>query len=131
VTDPIADMLTRVRNASRAGHDQVLMPASKMKLEMARLLRAEGYVQRYELADDKKQGLLRITLRYAGPRRQPAIEGIKRASKPGLRRYAGRRSIPRVQGGLGIAIVSTSRGLMTDREARSKGMGGEVICYVW
>ena len=131
MTDPIADMLTRIRNAIQAGHDQVLIPASKMKVEMARLLRAEGYVQKVELVDDKKQGMLRVTLRFVGSRREPAIQGLKRVSKPGLRVYSGRREVPRVQGGMGTAIVTTSRGLMTDREARSKGLGGEVLCFVW
>jgi small subunit ribosomal protein S8 len=124
-------MLTRIRNASRAGHDQVLIPASRAKLEIARLLRAEGYIQKCELLDDRKQGTLRVTLRYVGQRRQPAIQGIKRVSKSGLRLYVGKRSIPRVVGGMGTAIMTTSSGLMADREARSKGLGGEVICFVW
>ena len=131
VTDPIADMLTRIRNASRAGHEQVLMPASRARLDIARLLKAEGYIQKCELVDDKRQGVLRLTLRYVGQRRQPAIQGIKRVSKAGLRVYVGKRAIPRVIGGMGVAIVTTSSGLMSDREARARGLGGEVVCYVW
>lgn len=131
MTDPIGDMLTRVRNAYRAKHQEVLIPASKLRLEIAKVLKAEGYVDKYELIDDKKQGRIRIVLRYAGPKQQPAMLGIRRVSRPGLRRYCRRSSIPRVAGGMGTAILTTSQGLMTDREARRRRIGGEVICYVW
>ena len=130
MTDPIADMLTRIRNAVMANHDEVEVPASKMKLEIARVLAQEGFIRGYELIDDGKQGILRIKLKY-GPNRERVIHGIKRVSKPGRRIYVKKDEIPRVMGGLGIAILSTSRGIMADREARRLGIGGEVICYVW
>jgi len=133
VTDQIADMLTRIRNAGQARHEQVLVPASRIKEEIARILKAEGYIQKYERVDDPAypgQGALRVTLKY-GARREPVIAGISRVSKPGLRVYARQRAIPRVQDGLGVAIVSTSKGVMSDREARRQGVGGEVLCYVW
>lgn len=131
VTDPVADMLTRVRNAASAGHDALSMPTSRVKVEIARLLKDEGYIQKYELTDlEKPTGTLRITLKY-GPRRQAVIRGLRRVSKPGRREYVGWREIPRVQGGLGVAILTTSRGLMTDRQARSERVGGELLCYVW
>jgi small subunit ribosomal protein S8 len=129
-TDPIADMLTRIRNASRARHEQVEIPASRLKLEIAKILRAEGYIQKYEVRDDDKQGMLVVTLKY-GEGRQPAIAGLRRASKPGRRMYVGARQVPRVMGGLGTTIMSTPKGAMTGREARRQRVGGEVLAYVW
>jgi len=129
-TDPIADMLTRVRNACRAHHDQVEIPASRLKLDIAKILRAEGYIQKYELRDDNKQGVLVLTLKY-GAGRQPAIVGLRRISRPGRRVYVGARRVPRVMGGLGTVVVSTPKGPMTGREARRQGVGGEVLLYVW
>jgi len=130
VTDPIADMLTRIRNANAAGHDQVSVPASKLKAEIARILKEEGFIQDWMWVHDGPQGTLRITLKY-GPKRERVLRGIRRVSKPGLRVYVRRPEIPRVRGGLGIAILSTSRGILTDRQARRLGVGGEVLCYVW
>jgi len=131
VTDPIADMLTRVRNAAAAGHDTVAVPNSRLKMDLARLLRDEGYVQKVELTDtDKPTATIKITLKY-GPRRQPVFRGIRRASKPGRRLYVGWREIPRVQGGLGVAILTTSRGVITDRQARTDKVGGELLCTIW
>lgn len=131
VTDPIADMLTRVRNAAGAGHETVEMPASKLKTELARLLKAEGYIQKYEITDtNKPTPTLKITLKY-GPRRQPVFRGLRRTSKPGRRVYVGWEKIPRVQGGLGVAILTTSRGVMTDRQARTERVGGELLCMIW
>lgn len=131
VTDPIADMLTRIRNAAIAGHETVGMPTSKLKMDIARLLKDEGYIAKYEVTDtEKPTPTLRITLKY-GARRQPVILGLRRVSKPGLRKYVGWQEIPRVQGGLGIAIVTTSRGVMTDRQARTERVGGELLCLVW
>jgi len=131
VTDPIADMLTRVRNAAAAGHDTVGVPASRLKMDLARLLRDEGYIQKVELTDtDKPTATIKITLKY-GPRRQPVFRGIRRASKPGRRLYVGWREIPRVQGGLGVAILTTSRGVITDRQARTDKVGGELLCTIW
>lgn len=130
MTDPIADMLTRIRNATMVYHDSVDIPSSKMKLSVAEILKNEGYIRDYTFLKDDKQGILRIYLKY-GPNREKVIGGLKRISKPGLRVYAGKEELPRVLGGLGIAIVSTSRGLMTDRQARKEGIGGEVVCYVW
>jgi len=129
-TDPIADMLTRIRNASLARHEHALVPASKLKLEIAKVLKAQGYIQKYDLIDDKKQGQLRVHLRYT-PERKAVISGVRRVSRPGMRIYVDKTHIPRVQGGLGVAILSTSRGVLTDREARRRGVGGEVLCYVW
>jgi small subunit ribosomal protein S8 len=131
VTDPIADMLTRVRNAAAAGHETVSLPASRLKMELARLLRDEGYLQKVELLEaDKPTAAIRITLKY-GPRRQPAFRGIRRASTPGRRLYVGWQEIPRVQSGLGIAVLTTSHGVMTDRQARVERIGGELLCTVW
>lgn len=130
VSDPIADMLTRIRNASSVYHPSVDVPASKMKTELARILKEEGFIRDWQLINDTKQGTLRIFLKY-GPKKERVISGLKRISKPGLRVYAGKEEIPRVLGGLGIAVLSTSEGIMTDREARERGIGGEVICYVW
>jgi small subunit ribosomal protein S8 len=130
VTDQIADMLTRIRNASQARHEHVLIPASKLKMELAKVLKAQGYIQKYDLVDDKRQGQIRIHLRYL-PNRDRVILGIKRISKPGVRTYVDAEKIPRVMGGLGVAILSTSQGVLTDREARRRHIGGEVLCHVW
>jgi len=130
ITDSIADMLTRIRNAEMARHDVVEMPASRVKQEIARILKAEGFIADYEVDRKRLPEVIRIRLRY-GDRKQPIISGLRRVSRPGLRVYARRAEVPRVQGGLGIAILSTSRGILTDREARRAGVGGEVLCYVW
>ncbi|MDR7522142.1 MAG: 30S ribosomal protein S8 [Armatimonadota bacterium] len=130
VTDAIADMLTRLRNANAARHEYVVVPASRMKLEIARILKREGFLADVQVIEKKPQSQLRLQLRY-GPKRAQVLSGIRRVSRPGLRIYAKRDEIPRVRGGLGVAILSTSRGLMTDREARRQGIGGEVICHVW
>lgn len=130
MTDPIADMLTRVRNANNALHDSLEMPGSNMKKSLAEILKAEGFIKNYEWVDDDKQGVLRMYLKY-GANKQRVISGIKRISKPGLRVYARKDELPRVLGGLGIAVISTSHGLMTEKHARAQGLGGEVICYVW
>lgn len=130
LTDPIADTLTRIRNANTAGHEKVDIPSSRLKVEIARILKEEGFVKGYKVIDDPKQGILRVYLKY-GPSNERVLRGIVRASKPGLRVYAGARKVPRVLSGMGIAIVSTSKGIMTDREARSQAVGGEVLCYVW
>jgi small subunit ribosomal protein S8 len=130
-TDPIADMLTRIRNAMLARQDQVLIPASRMKLELARILKNEGYIQKYTMTEeDKPQAKLRINLKYTSSR-LPVITQLKRVSTPARRIYAGRDEIPRVKGGLGISILTTSRGIMTDREARRLRVGGEIICTIW
>ncbi|HHT72882.1 MAG TPA: 30S ribosomal protein S8 [Firmicutes bacterium] len=130
MTDPIADMLTRIRNANSVKHDSVDIPGSKLKVELARILKDEGFIREYKVIDDGKQGILRVYLKYT-PQKGQVIQGLKRISKPGLRVYANKDEIPRVLGGLGIAILSTSQGVITDREARKQGVGGEVICYVW
>jgi len=130
MTDPIADMLTRIRNANTALHSSVEIPASKIKIALAEALKEEGYIANFEVVEDNKQGIIRITLRYENGKRR-IITGIKRISKPGLRVYANKDEIPRVLGGLGIAIISTSQGVMVDRKARAAGLGGEVLCYVW
>lgn len=130
VTDPIADMLTRIRNANSAGHPTVEVPCSKIKKAIAETLKNEGFIQDYEIIEDGKQGIIKIYLKY-GPNKERVITGIKRISKPGLRIYVGKDQIPKVLGGLGIAILSTSKGVMTDKQARKEGVGGEVICYVW
>ena len=130
MTDPIADMLTRIRNASMVYHDSVDVPASNMKKELARILKEEGFIRDYRVIDDGKQGIVRLYLKY-GADKQRVISGLKRISKPGRRVYARRDQVPRVLGGLGIAVLSTSKGLMTDKEARKQGVGGEVVCYVW
>ena len=133
MTDPIADMLTRIRNAVRAGHTSVVVPSSKMKLAIVRILKEEGFIQDYEVIPNRPQPRIRIWLKYAGERksRRPVIGGLKRVSKPGCRVYVGRRDVPWVLSGLGIAILSTPKGILTDRQARRMGVGGEVICYVW
>ena len=130
ITDPIADMLTRIRNANSAKHKTVDVPASKMKTAIAEILFKEGYIKSFELISNENQGIIRITLKYdeKGTR---VIDGIKRISKPGLRVYAGKEELPKVLNGLGIPIISTSKGLKTDKEAREAGMGGEVLAYIW
>ena len=130
MTDPVADMLTRIRNACSARHRRVDMPVSKLKLEIARLLRDNHYIQEFQVLDDGRHGLLRLYLRYHSGD-QPVIRELKRVSTPGLRRYVGAREIPRVKNGLGMAIVSTPKGLMTDRDARSAHMGGELVALIW
>jgi small subunit ribosomal protein S8 len=130
LTDPIADALTRLRNANTAGHEKVDIPSSGLKVEIMRVLKDEGFVSDYKVIDDQRQGILRVTLRY-GPGNERVLRGSVRTSKPGLRVYTGARKLPRVLSGLGIAIVSTSQGVMTDREARRQGVGGEVLCHVW
>ncbi|MCF8011761.1 MAG: 30S ribosomal protein S8 [Clostridiales bacterium] len=130
MTDPVADFLTRIRNGNMVFHNVVEAPASRTKNSIARILQEEGYVKDYEYIEDGKQGILRVYMKY-GSHKERIITGIKRISKPGLRVYAKKYSIPKVLGGLGVAIVSTSQGVMTDKDARSKGIGGEVVCYVW
>lgn len=130
MTDPIADMLTRVRNANIVRGKVVEIPSSGIKRELARILKEEGYVDDFEYVDDGKQGIIRLYLKYA-PDRGRVITGLKRISRPGLRIYAQKHEIPRVLGGLGIAVLSTSKGIMTDKQARREGVGGEVLCYVW
>jgi len=130
MTDPIADFLTRIRNANSVNHEKVEIPSSKMKKTLAGILKEEGYIKNFEYIEDGKQGLLRLYLKY-GNDKQKVITGIKRISKPGLRIYARKDQLPRVLGGLGIAVISTSYGIMTDKEARKRQLGGEVVCYVW
>ncbi|BAF58514.1 MAG: 30S ribosomal protein S8 [Pelotomaculum sp.] len=130
MTDPIADFLTRIRNANTVYHEKVEAPASKVKKAIANILKDEGFVKDCEFIDDGKQGIIRIYLKY-GPNKERVITGLKRISKPGLRVYARKDQVPKVLGGLGIAIISTSKGIMTDKKARKEGLGGEVICYVW
>ena len=130
MNDPIADMLTRIRNAQVARHEQVLMPASNMKKAIAKILLDEGYIKSVDYIDDGLQGQIKITIKYAQGK-QPVIKGLKRISKPGLRVYAKSDEIPKVLGGLGIAIVSTPKGVMSDKDARKAGIGGEVLAYVW
>ncbi len=129
-TDPIADMLTRIRNALVAGHDFTDMPASKLKLSLAETLKREGFIHGFEVRQEEVRRIIRIHLAYAD-KREPVITGLKRVSKPGLRVYVQKREVPRVYGGLGVAIISTSQGLFSGPEARRRGLGGEVICYVW
>jgi small subunit ribosomal protein S8 len=132
MTDPIADMLTRIRNANIAMHDQVRMPSSKQKVALAGILKKEGYIEDFAVADDTTRpgSVLTVTMKYS-PERQRTISGLRRISKPGLRVYIKADKIPRVLGGLGVAVLSTSKGLMTDREARKQRMGGEILCFVW
>lgn len=130
MTDPIADMLTRIRNANRAFHEVVDIPASKLKEELAKILKEEGYIKDYQIIQENGFPVIRVKMSY-GSNKERSITGIKRISKPGLRIYAKKDEIPRVLGGLGIAIISTSKGVMTGREAKKAGLGGEVICYVW
>ncbi len=130
MTDPIADMLTRVRNALMSGKEKVDVPASAVKEGIARILRDEGYIINYRMIEDNKQGVIRITLKY-GEGDTPAIEKLQRISKPGRRVYVPAKRIPRVLNGMGIAVLSTSRGLLTDKESKSQNVGGEVLCYIW
>ena len=131
MTDPIADMLTRIRNANMAGHERVEIPSSKVKSEIARILTEEGFVRNYRLIDDGRQGILRIYLKYGNTKKEKVITNLKRISKPGRRIYAKSDSLPRVYGGLGVAILSTSNGIKTTPECRKEKIGGEVLCYVW
>lgn len=130
ITDAIADMLTRIRNASSAKHESVDIPASNLKKSLAQILLDEGYIKGVDIIDDGKQGIIRVSLKYT-VNKQNNITGIKRISKPGLRVYAGKDELPKVLGGLGIAIISTSKGIMTDKKARNEGVGGEVLAFVW
>ena len=129
-TDPIADMLTRIRNANSSKHESVEIPASNMKKQIAQILADEGYIKSYNVIDDGKQGILKITLKY-GANKSKVLQGLKRVSKPGLRMYVGKDEVPKVMRGLGVAIISTSKGIMTDRAARSANVGGEVLAFVW
>jgi small subunit ribosomal protein S8 len=130
MSDPIADLLTRIRNAGMVYHDKLELPASRVKRDICELLKAEGFIKDVEYIADEKQGVLRLYLKY-GANRERVITGLKRISRPGLRVYAKRDEIPKVLGGLGVAIVSTSKGIMSDKQARSAGLGGEVIAYIW
>ena len=130
MTDPIADMLTRIRNANTVGHETVEIPASKMKKAIAEILKEEGYITDFDVIEDDKQGMIKVTMKY-GSNKERVISGIKKISKPGLKVYAKANEVPKVLGGLGIAIISTSKGIVSDKEARKLGIGGEVICYVW
>jgi small subunit ribosomal protein S8 len=130
LTDPIADFLTRIRNANMAKHDSVEIPASNIKKSLAEILKQEGFIKDYEVTEDGKQGVIKVFLKY-GPNGERVISGLKRISKPGLRNYVSADNLPKVLNGLGIAIVSTSAGILTDKEAREKNVGGEVIAYVW
>ena len=131
MTDPIADMLTRIRNANTAKHDTVDVPASKIKTEIARILLDEGYIKAYEIVEDGVVKTIKITLKYGADKNQKVISGLKIISKPGLRVYAGVENMPKVLGGLGIAIISTNKGIVTDKEARAMNVGGEVLAFVW
>ena len=131
ITDTIADMLTRIRNANSAKHDSVDIPASNMKKAIAQILVDEGYVKNYQVIEDGKQGVIRVTLKYEGPSRTPVLSGLKRVSKPGLRIYSSSEDMPKVMKGIGTAIVSTSSGVMTDKQARKQNVGGEVLAFVW
>ncbi|HVL81114.1 MAG TPA: 30S ribosomal protein S8 [Actinomycetota bacterium] len=130
ISDPIADLLTRIRNGLQARHSEVLIPHSKIKARIAEILMQEGYLSDVQIEPDPIQSRIRVTLKYT-PDRRPVIKGLRRVSRPGLRRYSGRQGIPKVQAGLGVTILSTSRGVMTDRDARRSGIGGEVLCEVW
>jgi small subunit ribosomal protein S8 len=130
ITDPIADMLTRIRNANTANHPTVDIPASKMKRAVAEILKEEGFIRSYEVVAEGPQGVLRVTLKY-GPEKEKVITGLRRISRPGLRVYTGRGEIPRVLGGLGLVIISTSKGIMSGKRAKREGFGGEVLAYVW
>ena len=130
MTDPVADFLTRIRNANMIYQEKVEVPASKVKRALAEILKNEGYIRNYEYIDDKKQGTIRLYLKY-GPNREKVITGLKRISRPGLRIYAQKGEVPKVLGGLGIAVIYTSKGILTDKQARREGVGGEVICYIW
>ena len=130
MTDPIADMLTRIRNANTVGHETVEIPASKMKKAIAEILKEEGYITDFDVIEDDKQGMIKVTMKY-GANKERVISGIKKISKPGLKVYAKANDVPKVLGGLGIAIISTSKGIVSDKEARKLGVGGEVIAYIW
>ncbi|MDQ2858417.1 MAG: 30S ribosomal protein S8 [Candidatus Eremiobacteraeota bacterium] len=130
ITDPIADMLTRIRNANTANHPTVDIPASKMKIAVAEILKEEGFIRSHERVDEGPQGVLRVTLKY-GPEKEKVITGLRRISRPGLRVYTGRGEVPRVLGGLGLVIMSTSKGIMSGKRAKREGCGGEVLAYVW
>ena len=130
-SDPIADMLTRIRNANTAKHDTVDVPSSKMKLAIAEILLKEGYIKKYDVVDEGSFKTIKITLKYGEDKDEKIITGLKRISKPGLRVYAGKDELPRVLGGLGVAIISTNNGVLTDKEARKAGVGGEVLCFIW
>lgn len=130
MTDPIADMLTRIRNANSVKHESVQVPSSKIKQEIARILLEEGYIKSYDVTEDGKQGMIDIKLKYA-QNGQRVITGLKKISKPGMKVYADKTRVPKVFNGVGVSIISTSQGVLTDRQAREKGVGGEVICYVW
>jgi small subunit ribosomal protein S8 len=131
VTDPIADFLTRIRNAQMAGHRVVDIPASKLKKRMTEILYNQGYILKYKFEDDNKQGIIKIALKYDASTKQPAIQSLERVSRPGLRQYAKPTEIRRVKNGLGVAILSTSKGVMTDKEAKANNVGGEVLCYIY
>ncbi|MCR5516378.1 MAG: 30S ribosomal protein S8 [Lachnospira sp.] len=131
MTDPIADMLTRIRNANTAKHDTVDIPASKMKLSIAKILLDEGYIKSYEVVENGNFKDIRVTLKYGKDKNEKIISGLQRISKPGLRVYASKTDLPKVLGGLGVAIISTNKGVVTDKEARKLGVGGEVLCFVW
>ena len=131
MSDPIADMLTRIRNANTAKHDTVDVPASKMKLAIAEILLEEGYIKKYDVIEDGNFKTIHITLKYGADKNEKIISGIKRISKPGLRVYAGKEDMPKVLGGLGIAIISTNKGVITDKEARALNVGGEVLAFIW
>ena len=131
MSDPIADMLTRIRNANTAKHDTVDVPSSKMKLAIAQILLDEGYIKKYDVVEDGNFKTIRITLKYGADKSEKIITGIKRISKPGLRVYAGKEDMPKVLGGLGVAIISTNQGVITDKKARELGVGGEVLAFVW
>lgn len=130
LTDPIADMLTRMRNAILIKSEKVDIPASKMKVEIAKILKEEGFIKSYKIIKDKKQGILRVTLKYTSEN-EPVVSGLKRISKPGRRVYVGKNEVPRVMGGVGIAIITTPKGILSDKGCRNEGVGGEVLCYVW
>jgi len=130
MTDPIADMLTRIRNAGHARFDKVDIPASRMKISLARIFKDEGFIKNYKVIKDNRQGILRVYLKY-GDQQQALIQGLRRVSKPGRRVYAGSEELPKVQGGLGVAVISTSKGVVTDRQARKLQVGGEVLCEIW
>lgn len=132
ISDPIANMLTKIRNASSARHEKVEVPGSKLKVEIIKIFKNEGFIKNFKLVDDKKQGLIRIFLKYQNDQRKtPVITNIERVSRPGLRQYSGNAALPRIFNGMGTVVVSTSKGVLTDRKAREQGIGGEVLCYIW
>lgn len=130
VSDPIADLLTRIRNANTVNHDRIEVPGSKMKKAIVQILKEEGFVRDFEWVDNGHQGIIRVYLKY-GPNKSKVISGLRRISRPGLRVYAKKDQVPKVLGGLGVAVLSTSQGIMTDKKARQTGLGGEVLCYIW